>query len=216
MTLQRIPLSPLARILNEVINMNSKKPDLQTVLERLEKQNRSMRQLIGFLLSLFIFSLIFFLSGGIKTLAAQKPSELYLEGQAFTLGMQKREALERLAECCRVNGDFIISKNGPPYRQAGAIHFENEKVTWLVKHHGQYQGTDSVEFAMKLYQQIWEIGKSGTVHLSARIEEGAGADWRYVDIVFPSGKLLRITIGKVDKGPIREYVDLTEELHAGK
>lgn len=193
--------------------MTTETSDLRTIIERLEKQNRNMRRLVLFLVVLLVFPMILFLAGVGRTDAAQKPQEIYMEGQTFTLGMPKKEALARLAECCNVNGDFITNKNGPPYRRLGAIHFENEKAKILVKNHGQYQDSETFGFATKLYRLISEIGKSGSVFLSVQITEGSNSDLRYIDIQFPTGRLLRVVIGRVDEGPVKEYVDITEELH---
>lgn len=197
--------------------MNLMYARLTNRVSQLESENSWLRLALAVVLSIcFIF--VF----GVWTNSANGQNvreTINFAGQDFELGISKREALKRLALCCKIDGSddsYFVETKQSPFEVLGGIWFTNEKVSMLKKDAAQFNNGESVNLAQTLYRLLSRtpIPIPQPVVLEAGTEEGSNVTVRRVKLRFASGRSVVLEIDKVDanRSNLPDFTSVSEFL----
>ena len=107
-------------------------------------------------------------------------SSIILEGFELKLGMDKNYVNNlikpnyELKKIPSNNNEFlIVTKNGPPYRVIGTVQFNQNKLTYIEKNWGQFEGENMVKFGNSLYNLISKLNEKGNTFAIVKSYKGA-------------------------------------------
>ena len=115
----------------------------------------------------------------IKPCYSQENS-IWIAGQTLNLGMDKNRVIHLFQSDYNLmklsdNKDeyLIVTKKGPPYRPSGVIEFENDKLIYIRKMWGQFEGNNIVEFGNTLNNLISKLNEKGETFAIVKSTVGA-------------------------------------------
>jgi hypothetical protein len=222
--------------------MTSDLPSLELLvqqLERMKKQNRTLRQCAVALGIAFCASLILLLTTSVT--AQDRQPVFYLGGERLFVGMSKTEVIASLSACCKLSppaeeeheqmaadaqhmlGHFILPKDGAPGRILGTVFFSGGKVLSVTRPLGDEDyapwSDDVVGFARTFYRALSPttgVSDKGTVFLAVGHERMKNADTETLSFAFPNGRGVRFNLIHLDRAlpntPVEFGGDKTEQV----
>ena len=137
-------------------------------------------------------------------------SEMSVAGQALSLGMGKRDALQRFSTCCKVTplgSDAVIVQNrkNSSDELGGMVYFQRDKVVGISADRDWSPDADSYKTALAFYRLVEKSSKDARskATIYAYSLDGSNGEAKFVVVVFDDGRRVRLEIQNPDPGPNR-------------